>query len=365
VLFFSSLAATGQLSKPADPFDQLSQRAASARDDNRLDEAISLYRRALAFRPKWAEGWWSLGTIEYDRSDYAAAAADLKRLLPLAPKDGTAQAMLGLCEFELGQDKPALSDLQAGSSLGLASDRQLQEVVYYHEGTLLLRSGHFKIAQATFALLCKQDIETERVDDGMGMSVLRALPNEAPTADSTDAAVIRQVGHAACLVALKRFDEANGNYNRLLESDPAFPNIHYAFGLALIESNDIPRAVDQFKIAISQNPGNAAARLEIAAALYKVDSATALPYAEEAARLNPRQPFAHYLLGLLLLDTDHTTQAIPELEIAAKAFPREKRIFFALASAYSRAGRRQDAEKARASFEQLNRGSKTEPAPSY
>jgi Flp pilus assembly protein TadD len=71
------------------------------------------------------------------------------------------------------------------------------------------------------------------------------------------------------------------------------------------------------------------------------------------------------LLGLLLLDTDAYAGAIPELEIAAKAFPREKKVFFALGSAYSRAGRRQEAESARTTFERLNKEPQSEPASSY
>src|SRR5215467_14324094 len=48
-------------------FEQLTDRAKAASERNQLDEAAHLYRRALAFRPRWAEGWWALGTIEYDQ----------------------------------------------------------------------------------------------------------------------------------------------------------------------------------------------------------------------------------------------------------------------------------------------------------
>jgi len=127
-----------------------------------------------------------------------------------------------------------------------------------------------------------------------------------------------------------------------------------------VESKEIAQAVEQFKLQIAADEKNVAARLEIAATLYKVDSAAALPYARQAVALNPQLPFAHYLLGLLLLDTDDYAKAIPELEIAAKAFPKEKKVFFALGSAYARAGRRQDAANARAAFGRLNAESAAE-----
>jgi tetratricopeptide (TPR) repeat protein len=98
--------------------------------------------------------------------------------------------------------------------------------------------------------------------------------------------------------------------------------------------------------------------------MYKVDSAAGIPYAEEAVKLAPQNGFAHYLLGLLLLDTNSYEKALPELEIAQKTFPREAKLYFALGSAYSRAGRKKDAVRARATFERLTReGEDSSAAP--
>jgi tetratricopeptide (TPR) repeat protein len=162
------------------------------------------------------------------------------------------------------------------------------------------------------------------------------------------------------LTAKKQFDRAAQEYARLLNDSPSFDNLHYAYGLSLAASSNIPAAVEQFKAEIALHPDNVAPRLEIAADLYKKDSATALPYAQEAVRLSPQLPFAHYLLGLLLLDTNAYQKAIPELEVAAKAFPRETKIFFALGTAYARAGRTEDAANARSTFARLSKEAQPE-----
>ena len=47
-------------------FSQLSKKAAEARDADRLVDAVALYKKALVLRPKWEDGWWSLGTLEYE-----------------------------------------------------------------------------------------------------------------------------------------------------------------------------------------------------------------------------------------------------------------------------------------------------------
>jgi predicted Zn-dependent protease len=74
-------------------------------------------------------------------------------------------------------------------------------------------------------------------------------------------------------------------------------------------------------------------------------------------------PLGHYLLGALLLDVDQPERAIPQLEVAEKASLRDPRVYFALGSAYSRVGRKQDAARARATFERLSKeAEKSKPA---
>ena len=121
-----------------------------------------------------------------------------------------------------------------------------------------------------------------------------------------------------------------------------------------MDSSDTEAAVDEFKREIGNNPNDVVSRLQIAAAKYKIDSLGGLPYADQAVKIDPQVSFAHYLLGLLLLDTDDFRKAIPELELAERSFPRDAKIYFALGSAYGRAGRKKDAARARARFSQLD-----------
>jgi tetratricopeptide (TPR) repeat protein len=352
--FLGTLSIAAAAQTHAASFQSLAAQATAAREADQLDRAVVLFKKALVLRPNWAEGWWSLATIDYDRNQYAAAAREFQKLLPLVPKDGTAHALLGLCEFELGQNESALKHLREGRELGVASDAELQQVVFYHEGVLLLRAARFKGARATFSALCKMNSQSVGMMEGMGEAVLRLTPSQAPAADSSQLALVRSVGSAACLDAQKKFDDSRPQYARLLADAPDFPNLHYAFGLSCIASHNIAKAIEQFKLELARDSNHVEARLEIAAALYKSDSAAALPYAQQVVALQPQLPFAHYLLGLLLLDTDQSYKAIPELERAAKDFPREKKVFFALGSAYARVGRKLDADKARATFQSLS-----------
>ncbi|MBZ5655082.1 MAG: tetratricopeptide repeat protein [Acidobacteriia bacterium] len=336
-------------------FAALAAKADAARDAERLDEALALYRKALALRPAWAEGWWSLGTIQYDRNAYAEAARAFEKVTVLAPKNGTAYVMLGLSEFELGRDELALQHIQKGKDVGVDKDVGLRHVVLYHEAVLLQRKGKFEAAQETLEQLCRQGVQSGGIANVLGMTLLRLTSKNPPPPGSADANVVVRVGRSECLAGQKKYDEARPGFEAVVKENPTYPNIHYAYGLFLLEVRDLAGGVEQLKQEVNNNPTHVLARLRIAAAQYKEDSAAGIPYAEEAVKLAPQMGFAHYLLGLLLLDTNDYERALPELEIAQKAFPREAKLYMALGSAYSRAGRKQEAARARAMFERLTK----------
>lgn len=339
-------------------FSTLSAQADAARDADRLDEAITLYRRALALHPSWAEGLWSLGTIYYDRDAYDKAALNFQKLIVQQPQNGTAYAMLGLCEFELGRETLALSHIQKGESLGLQKNPDLLHVVLYHEGVLLQRKGSFQAAQETIEQLCLQAGPSDNAAMTLGMTMLRMSAAKGPVPGSPEYDVTMRIGRAECLAGQKKYDEAKSIFDQVAKDYPTYPNVHYAYGLFLIELHDVAGSVEEFKKEIANRPDDLVSHLRIAAVEYKQDSAAGIPYAEQAVKMAPQQPFGHYLLGLLRLDVDDYPNAIPELEIAEKGMPREGRIYLALATAYSRAGRKQDAVRARATFQHLSEQAK-------
>ena len=346
--------ASPQTKPPSPRFATLSKQAAEARDADRLDEAVALYARALALRPKWVEGWWSLGTLEYDQDHYAKAALDFEKVIALDSVNGTAHAMLGLCQFELGKDELALKNLLAAEQLGVVKDEQLRKVALYHLGVLQLRARKFVDAKETLDQLAKDGIRTKELITAQGLAALRVSPQEAPPEGTAGAGVIERAGEAEALLAKKDFEQAKRRYAQLASEFPDYPNLHFAFGRLLMETNETDEAIEEFQRELKRDPRNVNSLLEIAAVRYLVDSQDGLRYAEEAVRLAPGQPFAHYLLGLLLLDTGNAAGAIPELKIAQKAFPKEATVYFSLGNAYARAGRKAEAARARATFTRLN-----------
>ena len=334
--------------------------ANAARDAQQLDRAILLYRQALALQPRWTEGWWSLGTIYYDADNYADAANAFREVVALDSRQGTARAMLGLCEFELGQEAEALRDIEASKSLGVIEDAQLRQVVLYHEGLLLQRASRFEAAQKALSSLCLSGIKGDEVQRTFGMVVLRMPDKKPPAPGSEDAEVVEHLGRGACLSGQKNYEAAHQEYAFVIKNFPQHRYVHLAYGRFLLDARDREGAIEEFQQEIKADPDSVLARLQIAAAEYKVNSAAGLSYAKEAIRLAPDQPFAHYLLGLLLLDSGDYQAAIPQLEIAQRAFPKETKVYWSLGVAYSHVGRAQDAARARANFARLNQAAAEE-----
>lgn len=349
--------ATGAKPSPSGSkaFQSLVDQANAARDAQQFEKAVLLYRKALAVQSRWTEGWWSLGTIYYDQDQYASASKAFQKVVMLDPHQGTARAMLGLSEFELGLDANALRDIEASKNLGVIEDPQLRQVVLYHEGILLQRAGRFEGAQKALSSLCLSGVKSDELTQTFGMVVLRMTNTKPPDPGTEAAEVVERLGNGACLAGQKNYDAARKQYAEVVESHPHFPLVHYAYGRLLLDARDRAAAIAEFQKEIAEVPTSVLARLQIAAAEYRVDSAAGLSYAQDAIRLAPQMPFAHYLLGLLLLDTGQYQQSIPELEIARKAFPEESKVYWSLGVAYTHTGRPQEAAQARAEFARLNK----------
>lgn len=351
----ATLAGQAVKSRPAaGDFATLSSRAQEAGAAGRLDEAVSWYRKALALRPTWKEGWWTLGTTQYEQDKYRDAAGAFRRLVALDPKNGTALLMLALCEYQLDADASALKHLETAKVLGVQADGFLPQIMTYHEGMLLLRLGRYERAIEALKPLVGAEVEDPNLDLALGMGVLLMRPKEAPPEGSPDRGIVMAAGRAERHFMAKAFTLAKGEYEALVRDAPAFPNAHYARGRFLLATDDLEGGIQEFQHEIAAHPDHIRARVQIAAARYRLDPAAALPVAREVVQLAPDYPFGHYLLGLIALDTGDLTLALPQLETAARMVPGEAQFQFALGNAYARAGRADDAARARAAFVRLN-----------
>jgi tetratricopeptide (TPR) repeat protein len=338
-------------------FDQLKAKADEAREAGRLEDAIELYRKAVAAKPNWVDGWWYLATLLYDRDQYAEAIPAFKRVTELQPQTGAPFVMLGLCEFRVGNYDNALGRIQQGRQIGVGNNHDLDMAMRYHEGLLLSLKGNFETAQNLFGALSYENVNREDLIIAHGLAVLRLpmLPSQI-SPDYRDREMIRRAGFAEHLAAQKNQGDARQEYERLVADFPKAPGVQYAFGRYLLTQRDDETAIAAFKKEIENSPNHALARLQIAYINMRNKEAEAgLKYAEEAVKLHTRLPLGHYVLGRILFEMGENARAVEELEIARRLAPNEARVHFTLSRAYARAGRKAEADQARETFSRLNK----------
>lgn len=353
---------------PADPgesqksFEQVSAEADAAREADRVEEAVALYRRGVALRPKWAEGWWYLATLHYDRNDYAEGARAFRETAKLQPKAGAAWAMLALCEFQLGQYDDSLAHLQQGRQLGINDNVELTRVMRYHEGVLMILKGDFERGQQTLGTLSYEGSKGEDLIIALGLAALRIGMRPAEiNLTYRDRDLVRRAGLAEHFAAQRNVSDALREYEMLARDYAKTANVQYAYGRFLLTTRDEEGALAAFRRELENWPKHVLARCQIAnILLQRKDIEGGLPLAEEAARQAPRLPLAHYLLGRLLLESGQNERAVAELEATAKMVPSEAKVYFALARAYTRVRRKEDADRARETFTRLSKATQAE-----
>jgi tetratricopeptide (TPR) repeat protein len=339
-------------------FDSLVTQAAEASAAGKFDAAIALYRKGLALRPQWKEGWWFLATLLYESDVYAEAAPAFAQAALLQPNAGAAWAMLGLCEYRLGRYDDALDHIYHARKLGLLNNPELIRVMIYHEGLLLNLRGDFENAYQRFGSLAYEGMNNEDLILALGLSALRIpiTPTQV-TPDYRDRELIRRIGWAELQSAQKNRTDAQREYERVVADFPKAPGLQYAFGrFLLISRRDDEGSLVAFQHEIENAPDSAVARIQIAyLKLKSKEFAAGIPYAEEALKLSPRNAIGHYVLGRLLFDAGQNDRSITELEAARSLAPEAPNIHFALARAYTRANRKKDADLAREAFTRLNK----------
>ena len=333
-------------------FDRFVKLADEARLAARLDDAISLYGKALNIKPKWPNGWWYVGAIFYEKDLYPQASDAFQNLVALEPQRGPAWAMLGLCLFQTGDYERAATSLQRGKSLGVNDNSELAGVVLYHMGLLYIRFEYFENAFDTLAELLRAGNASPKVVEAFGLTMLRMpyLPKEIPAAQREKILI---AGQAGINMAARRQDQARAAFDTLLAQYPNEPNVHYGFGVFML-SQDADIALKEFNRELEISPNHYPSMVQMAFEYLKRDQYNdALPLAEKAVQLAPKLYAARNVLGRVLLELGQVERSIKELEEGVKLAPSSPEMHFALARAYTRAGRKADAARERETFKKL------------
>lgn len=340
-------------------FDRLVASATEARQAERWEEAIGLYAKAVKLKPDYVEGYWYQGTSYYSLDDFARGAETFRKVVRLAPKNGAAFAFLGLCEFGLKEYDRALQHLLQSRILGVGDTADLGNVARYHAAILMTRMEQYEQALETLGEFASAGNDNPRIIEAMGLATLRMamLPVEAPP-DRRE--MVLMAGRASYMMATRNTASAARAFEALVARYPETPNVHYAYGVYLLQEQS-DKAIDEFKRELELQPGHAWSLMQIAFEyLKRSDGPAALPFAQQAVAAAPSAFPAHKALGQALLETGDVDGAIKELQIGIGLAPESPGLHFTLARAYQRAGRTEEATKERDLFTALDRDARTQ-----
>jgi tetratricopeptide (TPR) repeat protein len=363
VLLIASLAAcavpasmlAGQESPVASrqSLDQLLQAAETARDENHIDEAIRLFQRALSKQPESEQALWYLGTLLYEKEQYAEARDVLRQFVTIRSDAGPAWALLGLGEFQLREYPRALDHLQRAMALGMGDRKELVQAVFYDVAVALTREERFDDSMDMLLKMLASGPPDPVLVEPAGLAGLRLplLPTEVPP-DRRE--LVNLVGRAVLALQTQHYEEADSGFRRLVSAYPKEPGVHFLYGAYLTELHP-DDSVAEFERELEISPSHVLARIRLAEHLIaQRDFDRALALARQAIKLEPKRASAHMLAGEALLAAGNAADGLKELETAREDDPSVSRTHWDLLRAYAAAGRKEDAEREKLEIEKLH-----------
>jgi|HubBroStandDraft_6_1064221.scaffolds.fasta_scaffold11963_3 tetratricopeptide (TPR) repeat protein len=274
-----------------------------------------------------------------------------------APAD-TPSAQKGLSLAETGHCREALPILK--KTAPLAPDKQLK----LKAGLATVRCGLSlnQIDAAVSALLwlnrefpTDPDVLYVTTHAYSDLSTRAALQLAGTAPNSVQAHEL----NAEALESQGKWDEAAAEYNLILKQQPGLPGIHFRIGRIILSRPQTPTTVEdarnEFQAELKIDPNNAGAEYilgELARQAQQWDDA--IEHFSRASKLDANFADAFLGLGFSLNAAGRYSEAIAPLEVGVKLRPANPTGHYQLTIAYRKVGRKEDAERELALFQQTS-----------
>ncbi len=339
---------------PAVAFDTLARQAAAARDAGKLDGAVALYQRALKQRPSWDEGWWNLGSLHYDLDQYADCSLAFAKLTALKQDLSPGWIMEGLCQYGAHDYRAALKSFARSELLHFDGPPELSRAARLHFALCLTKAGTFEKAIVTLTELTRIDKRSPEISVAAGIAGLRKawLPGEVPEGDRE---MVSRLGDAMGSAMEMDPKAATEKFAALVNDFPRQADLHFRYGAFLMQQQP-EKGIAELKKVLELDAKHIPALVGLSTIYLKNgEAATAQEYAEKAVAADPGDFATHISLGRALLETGDDARAADQLRLATKLAPESADAHYSLASAYSRLGRKEDAQREQEEFRKLRK----------
>jgi len=357
------LAATGEnitsAQTPQVQAETIRQLAADADRDlhaQKLPEAVNTYRRLIALEPQNASAHSNLGLAYYLERDYAHAASEFEIALRSQPDLWNIVALCGMSEAQLGHNDTAIEHLT--KALDQVHEPSLRMAVGRQLFTILMQRGDLTGAARVIGELRSLDphnpdvlYAAHQVYSLQANEAFISLSQTAP-----DSARMYEL-HGDEMAQVANVQGAITAYRRAIALDPHLSGVHFALGEALSASHSAGEkelAEAEYKQALVDNPQDEQALSRLGQIeLQRANWQAATVDFRRALELQAGDPGANEGLGVALMSTGSSADAVTWLNRAVQADPYDDSAYYHLSLACRNAGHADCAARAMKQFQEL------------
>jgi len=310
-----------QVAKTPQSAEALSNLGAVLAREQKFDEAIKTYERALRTDPKLTSIYFNLGVAYFKAGRYQSAAAPFETFLKSQPADPRARQLLAISLVESAQYQRGITLLEQ-----LIKEQPNDPSILF-----ALASAHIRAGDEDRGKLLLQQLDTSKLPPAsvhllQGMLFYRG----------------------------QHYDDSEKELQEAVRLDAQSAPALAALGRLRLRVNDDPAAIGYFERALAIQPGDAESNYQLGVLLGRNGAEErGRHHLTRAMEQRANYPDPMYFLAKMDLNDNHPAQAIKLLERAVQLAPNTESVRFLLARAYKQAGNDNLAKAQIAEFRRL------------
>ncbi len=291
----------------------------------RYDDAIANYRKALALNPALPGLQMNLGLALFKAKDFKESIKPFTAELRKHPDDQRLTILLGMAHYGMGDYFVAIPYLKK------AAERDPQSL------PLRLTLAHSCLWSKQYQ--CVLDVYKE----------ILALNAESAEADMLAGEALDEKGDDA---------GATEQFRAAVLSNPKEPNAHFGLAYLLWTQSQFPEAAREFQAELDNDPQHLQARAYLGDSYVQLkDYAKAQPELEKALAADTSFALVHRDLGIVYAEEGRKDDAISELQKAIELDPKDVTPHWRLARLYQATGKKEEAKAEFAKASTMNKES--------
>jgi tetratricopeptide (TPR) repeat protein len=351
--FFAAAQVSGFAQEAGITPQEHARRADEFLKANQPTKAIPEFAALVAVAPDNVDAQANLGVLLYFQARYPDAVEHLRNAIQLNLNLPKIRALLGLCEYQMGQLDSARADMAA--AVGNLPDPKFRKEVGLALVEVETAQQDLAAAALTVDKLRDQSptdpeilFASYRVHSDLAGEALLSLSLAAPESGQMQQAIAHE------LERIRDLPGAIASFRKAIAKNPDLPGIHYELAEALHGSDsqaDRAEAEQEYALALDKNPHEVQAAirlgdlhadrndLEVAATLY-----------QHALSQQPNNADAALGLARVYSEKNEDDKALPLLLHVLEADPTNMLAHFRLSALYRKLHRPDDAKRELAEY---------------